>query len=77
MKVMNAFHKYGSKVAFAAAAAALPVLAMANENALVQAATTELNTGKAAVAAIGPVVIGIAVSVVVVGLIIKLARRGG
>ncbi|WP_373795831.1 major capsid protein [Neisseria dentiae] len=77
MKAINVIRKYGSKAALAATAAAMPVLAMANENAMVTAATTELNNGKAAVAAIGPIVIGIAVSVVVVGLVIKLARRGG
>ena len=56
---------------------ALPAIAMANDSALLTAAKNELNQAKAAVDAIGPIAIGIAVSIVVVGLIIKASRKAG
>lgn len=77
MKIMNTCRKYGQKAALAATAVALPAMAMANDNALVTAATGELATAKGAVTSIGGVVIGVVATLVVVGLIIKAMRKGG
>lgn len=56
---------------------ALPVLAFAEDSALVTAAKAELASAKDGVSSIGAVVIGVAAAMVVVGLIIKAVRKGG
>lgn len=61
----------GASVAF------MSLPAMAEDSALVTAAKAELAGAKDAVNSIGAVVIGIAASMVVVGLIIKAVRKGG
>ena len=78
MKLMNICRKYGSKLTVVAAAPLfLATQAWAEDNALVTAAKAELAGAKDAVNSIGAVVIGIAASMVVVGLIIKAVRKGG
>lgn len=77
MKMMNICRKYGQKAALAATAVALPVVAMANDNGLVTAATGELATAKGGVTSIGGVVLGVVATLVVLGLIIKAMRKGG
>lgn len=57
--------------------AALPAIAMAEDSPLVTAAKAELTGAKGAVSSIGEIVIGVAATLVVVGLIIKSMRKGG
>lgn len=65
------------KVMAVATMAALPAVALAEDNPLVTAATTELTGAKGAVNSIGAIVIGVAATLVMVGLIIKSMRKGG
>ena len=68
------------KLQYAVAGASVAIMslpAMAEDSALVTAAKAELAGAKDAVNSIGAVVIGIAASMVVVGLIIKAVRKGG
>jgi putative uncharacterized protein (fragment) len=68
------------KLKYAVAGASVAIMslpAMAEDSALVTAAKAELAGAKDAVNSIGAVVIGIAASMVVVGLIIKAVRKGG
>ena len=68
------------KLKYAVAGVSVAVMslpAMAEDSALVTAAKAELAGAKDAVNSIGAVVIGIAASMVVVGLIIKAVRKGG
>ena len=76
MNIMTLKNK--AKYALATVAvAAMSAPAMAEDSALVTAAKAELVGAKDAVNSIGAVVIGIAASMVVVGLIIKAVRKGG
>lgn len=72
---MNIKNKLQHAAAFVAVSA-MPVLAFAEDNALVNAAKTELEGAKGAVSSVGAIVIGIAASIVVVGLILKVSRKG-
>lgn len=68
------------KLQYAVAGASVAIMslpAMAEDIALVTAAKAELASAKDGVSSIGAVVIGVAASMVVVGLIIKAVRKGG
>lgn len=72
--------KLKQKLKYAVAGASVAIMslpAMAEDSALITAAKTELAGAKEGVSSIGVVVIGVAASMVVVGLIIKAVRKGG
>lgn len=68
------------KLQYAVAGASVAIMSlpvMAEDSTLITAAKAELVSAKDGVSSIGAVVIGVAASMVVVGLIIKAVRKGG